>query len=247
MATKRKMWTSESMAAAVDAVKQEGKTLRAASRLYNVPLETLRRRVTGSVELDCKPGPKTVLSKEEEDRLVEYCVEMADRGFGLMREDVMRLAFQIAERTKPHDHPFKDGLAGRGWYEGFRSHHPNLTVRSPQPLSYCRAISANPAVISDFFAKLGAVCGRLNLFTKPMQIYNLDETGLTVVHKCGKVIADVSRRHVYSLTSAEKGKTHTVLSCVSASGIALPPDDDFSSEDSCSRELSRGCTSWNFV
>ena len=119
MATKRKMWTSESMAAAVDAVKQEGKTLRAASRLYNVPLETLRRRVTGSVELDCKPGPKTVLSKEEEDRLVEYCVEMADRGFGLMREDVMRLAFQIAERTKPHDHPFKDGLAGRGWYEGF--------------------------------------------------------------------------------------------------------------------------------
>ena len=28
---------------------------------------------------------------------------------------------------------------------------------------------------------------------------------------------------MYSLTSAEKGRTHTVVSCVSASGVALPP------------------------
>ena len=70
MASKRKLWTDESMAVAVDTVKQEGKTLRAASQLYNVPLETLRRRVMGTVDLDCRPGPKTILSKEEEDRLL---------------------------------------------------------------------------------------------------------------------------------------------------------------------------------
>ena len=148
---------------------------------------------------------------------------MANQGFGLAREDVMRLAFQIAEKVKLHDHPFKDGLAGHGWYEGFQSGHPNLTVRSPQPISYCRAVSANPEIIADFFAKLGAVCGHLNLFTKPMQIFNIDETAVTVVHKAGKVITEVSRHHVYSLTSAEKGRTHTVLSCVSASGNTLPP------------------------
>ena len=28
---------------------------------------------------------------------------------------------------------------------------------------------------------------------------------------------------MYSITSAEKGHTHTVVSCVSASGVALPP------------------------
>ena len=29
--------------------------------------------------------------------------------------------------------------------------------------------------------------------------------------------------YVYSLTSAERGKTHTILACVSASGNSLPP------------------------
>ena len=56
-----------------------------------------------------------------------------------------------------------------------------------------------------------------------MQVFNIDETGISIVHKLGRVLCEISRKHVYSLTSAEKGKTHTVVSCVSASGIAIPP------------------------
>ena len=56
-----------------------------------------------------------------------------------------------------------------------------------------------------------------------MQVYNIDETGISVVHKSGKVFSAVGRKHVYSLTSGEKGKTHTVVVCVSASGHAIPP------------------------
>ena len=48
-------------------------------------------------------------------------------------------------------HPFKDGKAGRGWFDGFKSHHPQLSFRSPQSLSYSRAVSANEYVIADFF------------------------------------------------------------------------------------------------
>ena len=55
-----------------------------------------------------------------------------------------------------------------------------------------------------------------------MLVYNVDETGLSVVHSPSKVVAQVGR-NVYSLTSGERGKTHTVVSCVSASGQALPP------------------------
>ena len=40
----------------------DGKGLRETSRLYNVPVETLRRRVNGSVGLGCKPGPATILN-----------------------------------------------------------------------------------------------------------------------------------------------------------------------------------------
>ena len=57
------------MEAAVESV-NEGKGLREVSRLYNVPIETLRRRVTGKVDLDCRPGPPTVLTREEENEIV---------------------------------------------------------------------------------------------------------------------------------------------------------------------------------
>ena len=41
-----------------------GRGLREAPRLYNVPIKTLRWRVTGTVDLSCKPGPSTVLTPE---------------------------------------------------------------------------------------------------------------------------------------------------------------------------------------
>ena len=51
---------------------QNGNPLRKAARMYNIPVKTLRRRIIGSVSLDCKPGPSTVLTKEEEQCLAKY-------------------------------------------------------------------------------------------------------------------------------------------------------------------------------
>lgn len=132
----RKLWSEESMAAAVSSIREDKKGLRETARLNNIPVETLRRHVSGMVEAGCKPGPRTVLTDEEADRLAQYLVEMADMGFGLTREAVMEMAFTIVEKSK-RKHPFRDGRAGRAWFKGFQRHHPNLTIRSPQPLSYC--------------------------------------------------------------------------------------------------------------
>ena len=71
--------------------------------------------------------------------------------------------------------------------------------------------------------KLETVYHQLDILSKPMQIFNVDETGVSVVHKPGKVITELGRKIVWSVTSAERGKTHTVLACVSASGFAIPP------------------------
>ena len=58
--------------------------------------------------------------------------------------------------------------------------------------------------INDFFGKLGSIYGRLNLISKPMQVYNCDETGVTIVHKPGKVIAQLGRRNVLRLLQRTK-------------------------------------------
>ena len=57
------------MTAAVDSVNSGSMGLREASRIYNIPVETLQRRVRGLVEMNCKPGPCTVLSNEKEEDL----------------------------------------------------------------------------------------------------------------------------------------------------------------------------------
>ena len=147
---------------------------------------------------------------------------MSEIGYGLTREGVMSLAYSIVEKSKC-PHPFQNGSAGRAWFEGFMRRKPNLTIRSPQSLSYCQAISANKETITDFFGKLGSLYSKLNLVTKPMQIFNCDETGVTVVFKLNKVIAELGKRNVYALSAAERGKTHTILSCVSATGFIVPP------------------------
>ena len=141
------------MTAAMESV-SEGKGLREAARLYNVPVETLRRRVTGKVDIDCCPGTPTVLTKEEEETIVRYLIQMADMGYGLTKEAVMHMVYIIVKKCK-RPHPFKNEKAGQWWFQGFKSQHPNLTVQMPQSLAYCRALSANKENISDFFGKLG--------------------------------------------------------------------------------------------
>ena len=94
------------------------------------------------MSLDCRLGPHTVLTSEEEARLAQYCVTMADMGFGVTEEGVMAISYAIAEKTG-RDHPFKDSHAGRGWYEGFMARQATLTLHATQPLSCARAVSSN--------------------------------------------------------------------------------------------------------
>ena len=80
-----------------------------------------------------------------------------------------------------------------------------------------------------------------------MQVYNVDETGICIVHKPGKVFSAVGRKHVYSVTSGEKGKTHTVVVCVSASGQVIPPLYDLPKETGCPRVNEEWCCSRHLV
>ena len=95
-----------------------GATLRESARKYKVPVTTLYKRVNGMVAMGSRPGPAPVLSSIEY-WLAHYLVEMADMGFGLSCQEVMRLAFQIAEESGIK-HPFKNCAAGSKWLEAFR-------------------------------------------------------------------------------------------------------------------------------
>ena len=74
---KRKQYPGDTLKEAVFAVRQ-GTSVRQASIKYNVPRRTIGNHVNGKVAEDSKPGPKTELSAEEEEALVEYIKYMSN-------------------------------------------------------------------------------------------------------------------------------------------------------------------------
>ena len=137
------------------------------------------------------------MTREKEEAFSEYCIKMSDMGFALGREDVMRVAFAIAEKSgRPHS--FKNGMAGRGWMEGFMRRFPRLSLRKPQPLSFARARACTDEAIKGFFDKLGGIYARLNLLVKPMQVFNCDEMGISIVHNPGRVLTEMGRKKYVS-------------------------------------------------
>ena len=67
---KRKLWSPEDMQRAITFFESNDKVgLREAARLYNVPVETLRRRIVGTIRMNCKPGRETILTCDEESSL----------------------------------------------------------------------------------------------------------------------------------------------------------------------------------
>ena len=105
-------WNVDSMKRAIDDVTTHSKGLRQAAREYGVPVTTLKRRIDCSYAADCKPGPPTTLLKEEEEKLVNYIITMAQRGFGLCPQEICALAYEIAKNSG-RNHPFKNGRAGK--------------------------------------------------------------------------------------------------------------------------------------
>jgi len=157
---------------------------------------------------------------EIEEVLVNHAIKLQRMLFGLSTADLQRLAFEIAERQNIA-HSFKGNMAGNSWLRGFLARHPSLVTRCPEPTSIQRAIGFNAPSKQAFFRLYGEELQK-NSFT-PDKVFNIDESGLTVVHKPGKVLAQKGEKQVGKITSGEKGETMTIVCAMSATGIFVPP------------------------
>lgn len=100
--------------------------------------------------------------------------------------------------------------------------NPQLTLRSPEPTSLSRATSFNKTNVSKFFENLTNILEK-NPDIGPELIWNLDETGLTNVHKPKKIIAVRGEKQVGKVTSGERGETVTACCAINAIGNHIPP------------------------
>jgi DDE superfamily endonuclease./helix-turn-helix, Psq domain. len=228
----RATWSDESMTEAVNACVNQVMGYQKAAKTFAVPQTTLERKVKAAreaVSRQCAPKPvrgslgpkKPLFTSAEEDQLVEYVLKMEERLFGLTPFDLRTVAFQWAQRLGKQELK-GDGALGLDWYFGFRTRHPQLTLRKPEATSAARAAAFNKVTVTNFFTLLTDVIDRHG-FTGE-RIFNCDETGISCVPKHrSKVLSLKGRKQVGVLTSQERGNTVTVELCYSATGQYLPP------------------------
>lgn len=113
-------------------------------------------------------------------------------------------------------------MAGKKWLKGFLKRNKELSMRTPQGVSAARIKSFNSENVKIFFDILEPQLEKIKYL--PHRLYNVDETGITVVqHKHSKILALKGKKQVGSLTSLERGKLITVVTAMNAAGTFVPP------------------------
>jgi len=223
---KVRQWNPEDMAKAIAIVRNKKMGWLKASKQMNVPQRTLRRLASEKYSspeeaASCKLGRPPVFDAKLEEELVQYCLIMESHFYGLTRKDLHRMALQLAIKNNIK-HLFNDIMAGKKWLFSFLKRHPNLSIRKPEKTSFARKEGFNKASVQKFFDLLDAAFEEHNYLSD--RIFNVDETGLTVVpSKIPQIIGRKGKCQISMVTSAERGSLITIICAMNAAGIFVSP------------------------
>lgn len=217
--------------AAISSVINDKLSIREAATTHEMSRSVLHRHVTDA-KLKGIENIKTfqpnfdnrrVFTKEQEAMLCDYIITASKHQHGLTTVMARQFAFEYAKRVNANFPKSwtTSAMAGSDWLYGFKKRFPQLSVRTPEATSLSRLTSFNKTNVKEFFDNLEKVLSK-NRF-EARHIYNVDETGLTTVHKPPKVLADKKSKQVGQLTSGERGTLVTLVGCVNALGNAIPP------------------------
>lgn len=220
------LWKEEDMERAIASFQNGDMGINAICRTYGVPKKTLKRRLEGKNTYATNEkqvfGRPQDLPSELENELVQHVLDLEQMFFGVTREDLKKMAFQLAEANSiPHRFNNESKMAGDKWYYSFISRHPQLSLRKPEPTSMARATGFTKERTEAFFDLLTKVVDDNKL--QATDIFNVDETALSTVQRPRKVLALKGKHQVGSMTSAERGTLTTGIFCMSAAGVFVPP------------------------
>ncbi|KAG5873493.1 hypothetical protein JTB14_029170 [Gonioctena quinquepunctata] len=124
----RTIGNKKQLQSALEAIKH-GVPLREAARHFNIPRATLQFSRSDKFT-KISPGPPPILTSTEEELLVKWVVENAQKGFPRRKD--LQLAVKSFLDKVPRKNPIKDNYPHEGWYKAFLRRHPILPIRTPE-------------------------------------------------------------------------------------------------------------------
>lgn len=241
--TPAKPYKKDLLEKAKEAVLKHGWGPKKASKYYGVPKSTLYDNTRGRFREASKkkPGRQQFIPAETEAILVQYALEMSDRGYPLTRSAFKILVVQVLRQRKVST-PFNSQTGpSNKWIRSFLKRHRELSLRTADSLDESRA-NLNQSDVDDYFQLLDGVLQKHSLL--PSQIYNMDETGFSGKETFKiKVMGRKGSKRVYQKAVRFPGHT-TVVSCAAASGDVIPPLTIF--EGTCPDDIQGVPSTWTF-
>jgi hypothetical protein len=146
-------------------------SLRAAAKLYDVPVSTLSYRRAGrTARRDTAPNSKK-LTQSEEEAIVQYVLELDARSFPPRLRGVEDIANHL---LRVRDAP----PVGKLWAYNFVKRKEYLRTRWTRRYDYQRAKCEDPKVIGEWFDLVRNVKAKYGIVDD--DIYNFDETGFMI-------------------------------------------------------------------
>lgn len=179
---------------------------------------TLWRRARGRPTLKDKAIRQQYLTPCEEETLVRYVLEYAERGYPLPVKSLRSLALVIARRRGSNDPDLH--LPGKNWPQGFYKRHPILKAKTVKALDRARHDDNIYGKIVDWFTLMGR---ELHEGIQPKNVYNMDETGILLSHLTSRKVL-VSSHDLRRYRGAAVNRTLiTAIECIAADGSYLVP------------------------
>ena len=88
-------YTEDSLQLAIQDVRCSKLSLRMAARQYGILKSRLSLYVSGKLQIGARRGPASILSPEEEQRIVDYAVHTGEIGYGRTREQIFDIVAAI--------------------------------------------------------------------------------------------------------------------------------------------------------
>lgn len=164
------------------------------------------------------------MTNEEEKRIAILIVDKASIGYA-MHPSVVKLAIKNVLDKVPRPNSFLNNLPGDKWLKLFLKRHPEIGLKNTEVLSRSRA-SVTEKNLRKWYSDFKAYLVKENvvdILDNLSRIYNLDETGVQLCPKTGKLFGLLKEKNIYYISPGQEKENLTVLCCYGADGKEVAP------------------------